>query len=135
MFQAGTLSGNPVATAAGLTALRILERDRPYERMAALAGRIADGFVAAAKESGRPCPTPHRGSMFTPFVGVDRAPHDVDGAKKTDAKAYGALFRAMAERGVYLPPATLEVGFTCSAHTDEDVDRVLQALRESFRAL
>ena len=73
--------------------------------------------------------------MFTPFVGVERAPHDVAGAKKTDAKAYGALFRAMAERGVYLPPATMEVGFTCSAHTDADVDRVLQALRESFRAI
>ncbi|MBI5500017.1 MAG: glutamate-1-semialdehyde 2,1-aminomutase [Deltaproteobacteria bacterium] len=135
VFQAGTLSGNPVATAAGLAGLRILERDRPYERMAATAARIADGFVAAAKEAGLPCATPHRGSMFTPFLGVEATPHNIDDAKKTDAAKYGALFRAMAERGVYLPPATLEVGFTCAAHTDADVDRVLGAVRESFRAL
>ncbi|MBI5488162.1 MAG: glutamate-1-semialdehyde 2,1-aminomutase [Deltaproteobacteria bacterium] len=135
VFQAGTLSGNPVATAAGLAGLRILERDRPYERMAATAARLADGFVAAAKEAGLPCATPHCGSMFTPFVGVGTAPRNIDQAKKTDAAKYGALFRAMAERGVYLPPATLEVAFTCAAHTDADIDRVLQALRDSFRAI
>ena len=68
-------------------------------------------------------------------MGVETPPRNVEDAKKTDARAYGALFRAMAQRGVYLPPATLELAFTCAAHTDADVDRVLQALRESFREI
>jgi glutamate-1-semialdehyde 2,1-aminomutase len=135
VFQAGTLSGNPVATAAGLTALRILERDRPYEQMAQRAQRLAQGIAAAAREAGIPCATPQRGSMFTPFVAVPEPPRNIDEAKKTDGAKYGALFRAMAERGVYLPPATLEVAFTCAAHTDADVDRVVAAAKESFRTL
>jgi glutamate-1-semialdehyde 2,1-aminomutase len=135
VFQAGTLSGNPVATAAGLAGLRVLKRDDPYPHMAKLAERLAQGFAGAAKEAGLACATPQRGSMFTPFVGVERAPRNIDEAKKCDGKVYGALFRAMAERGVYLPPATLEVAFTCAAHTDGEIDHVLEATRESFRRL
>ncbi len=135
VFQAGTLSGNPVATAAGLTALRILKRDNPYPRMAQLAERLARGFTTEAKEAGLVCVTPQRGSMFTPFVGIERPPRNIDEAKKCDATVYGALFRQMAERGVYLPPATLELAFTCAAHTDTEIDRVLAAARESFHQL
>jgi glutamate-1-semialdehyde 2,1-aminomutase len=135
VFQAGTLSGNPVATAAGLTALRILKRDQPYAKMAERAQKIAKGFEAAAQEAGIPCATPSRGSMFTPFLGMAERPTNIDQAKKVDAAKYGALFRAMAERGVYLPPATLEVAFTCAAHTDADVEQILSAAKESFRTL
>jgi len=135
VFQAGTLSGNPVATAAGLATLRILQREAPYERMAKLAARIALGFEAAGRESGIPTATPQRGSMFTPFIGVGQPPRNIDEAKRCDGAKYGALFRALAERGVYLPPATLEVAFSCAAHTDADADRVVEAVREAFRGL
>ncbi|MDI7269539.1 MAG: aminotransferase class III-fold pyridoxal phosphate-dependent enzyme, partial [Myxococcota bacterium] len=123
VYQAGTLSGNPVAAAAGLATLRVLERDRPYDRMTAVAARIADAIAAAGRAAGVPLAVPRLGSVLTPFFRPS-APSNLREAKEADAARYGAFFRAMADRGVYLPPATLELAFVSAAHGDEEVELI-----------
>lgn len=132
VYQAGTLSGNPVATAAGLATLRILEREGPYERMAAMASRVAEALARAGRSAGVPFCVPRLGSVFTPFF-RGSPPANLREAKEADARRYGAFFRAMADRGVYLPPATLELAFVSAAHGESDLERVAEAAREAAR--
>ncbi len=131
VYQAGTLSGNPVAVAAGLECLRTLRRSPPYGRMEALTRRLARGLQEAAIAAGVQARVQTTGSMFTLFF-TAQAVRDYAGAKTADTKRYGRFFHAMLEEGVYFPPAQFEAAFLSAAHTAVDVERTLAAARRAL---
>jgi glutamate-1-semialdehyde 2,1-aminomutase len=126
VYQAGTLSGNPVAVAAGLAMLDLIRSVNPYARLDALGRRLTQGLTAAMLKQGRPFQAAGLGGMFTPFF-MDGAPDNLSTAKRCDTTAYGAFFRAMLKAGYYLPPSQFEVGFLSTAHTEADVDAFVAA--------
>jgi glutamate-1-semialdehyde 2,1-aminomutase len=134
VYQAGTLSGNPVAVAAGLAMLRLIREQDPYARMAALAARLAEGLNAAARERGQAFHCAVMGSLFTPYF-TAQAVTDLATAKTCDTKAHAAFFHGMLDRGFYLPPSQFEVGFVSAVHTAADIDAFLAAGREALAAL
>jgi glutamate-1-semialdehyde 2,1-aminomutase len=131
MYQAGTLSGNPLATAAGLATLSLLD-DAAYAHLDKVAGTLADGVQAAFDEAGLPARVQRAGNLFSVFM-TSAEVRDYDQARSQDAGAYAAFFHAMLERGVYLPPSAFEAWFVSITHTDEHVDLVLEAARSSAR--
>jgi glutamate-1-semialdehyde 2,1-aminomutase len=131
VYQAGTLSGNPVAMAAGLKALEILARPGTYERLDALGKRLGDGLAAAAASAGLASCVNRVGSMLTLFFTAGPVT-DYASAKTSDTTRFGAFFRKMRERGVFLPPAQYEAMFVSLAHTDEDIDGVIAAAKASL---
>ncbi len=136
VYQAGTLSGNPLAMTAGLTLLRILDRDRAeiYPRLDALTERLGRGLLRAAREAGIPLTVNRLGSMFTAFF--HEGPVDDDAsARRADAARFAAFFRAMLERGVYLAPSAFETGFVSAAHTEADIDATVAAAQEALASL
>ena len=136
MYQAGTLSGNPLAMAAGCATVKQL-RDRKaeiYPRIDKLSGQLVDGVMAAAKEAGVPLCANRVGSMFTWFF-QDGPVTDWDTASKSDTEAFGKFFGEMLERGVYLPPSQYEAMFLGAAHSEEDVQRTVEAAKLSFAAM
>jgi glutamate-1-semialdehyde 2,1-aminomutase len=130
VYQAGTLSGNPLAMAAGTATLEQLSL-RSYDRLEELSARLADGLAAAAKGAGAAVQVNRVGSMLTVFF-TGEAVYDAATARKSDAKRFGRFFHAMLERGVYLPPSQFEAAFVSLAHTDDDVDLTLGAAKEAF---
>ncbi len=133
VYQAGTLSGNPLAMAAGLATLRHLRDHKKeiYPRLDKLSGELAAGVAAAAKAAGTPICYNRVGSMFTWFF----APCPVTGwasASKSDTEAFARFFRAMLDHGVYLPPSQFEAAFLSAAHTEEDIRRTIAAAKEAF---
>jgi glutamate-1-semialdehyde 2,1-aminomutase len=132
VYQAGTLSGNPLAMAAGLTTICAL-RDNPqlYDRMDAVAGELVAGVATAAKAAGVNITANRVGSMFTWFF-ADRPITDWDSASKADTAAFGRFFRAMLEAGVWLPPSQFEAAFLGASHTEQDVHETIAAAREAF---
>ncbi len=131
VYQAGTLSGNPLAVAAGIANLELIDRDPPYARIAGLGRRLADGLERLAAEAGTPLAVARLGGMLTPFFRAG-LPSDLAGARQSDTAAYGRFFHAMLERGIYLPPAQFEVAFLSAAHTEADVDRTLEAAAQAL---
>jgi glutamate-1-semialdehyde 2,1-aminomutase len=134
VYQAGTLSGNPLAVAAGLATLRIL-RDDPgiYDRLETIGRRLEEGLTAAVEETGAPCGTTRVGSMFG--LAFTREPvRDWESASGADTETFARFFTGMLERGVYLAPSAFEAGFLSAAHTAEHVDRTVTAARESLAA-
>ena len=131
VYQAGTLSGNPVAVAAGLTTLQILKREDPYGRLETLGKRLAEGLNAAAAANDLPMHCARLGGVFTPFF-TPGPVTDLESAKQSDTKAHAAFFHGMLNRGFYLPPSQFEVGFVSAAHTPEDIDRFVAAARETL---
>jgi glutamate-1-semialdehyde 2,1-aminomutase len=134
VYQAGTLSGNPLAMAAGRATLDLLTRPGVYERLEALAARLEEGLLAAARRAGVPLVVNRAGSMLTPFFCAD-AVTDLAGARRADAALYARFFHAMLRRGVYLPPAQLECAFVSTAHTEQDVERTVDAAAAAFAEL
>lgn len=136
IYQAGTLSGNPLAMAAGLATLRVLDRDKEtiYPKLERLSAKLCDGLASAAKEAGIPLTCNRMGSMFTGFFAPGPVT-DYASATRSDTARFGAFFRGMLERGVYLAPSQYETGFMSAAHTDENVDRTLEAARDVFKGL
>jgi glutamate-1-semialdehyde 2,1-aminomutase len=134
VYQAGTLSGNPVAVAAGLATLRILAAENPYPRLARLGHALAAGLEGAARSAGLPLQCPHLGSVFTPFF-TDRPVRNLVDAKTCDTAAYGAFFRHMRQAGFYLPPAQFEVGFVSAAHTDDEIQSFVRSAAAAFGRL
>jgi glutamate-1-semialdehyde 2,1-aminomutase len=133
VYQAGTLSGNPVATTAGLATLR-LATDEIYDRIAAAGESIKAAATAALAGAGVPHVIQSTGTMFSVFF-TDRGPvRDFTDASRTDSAAYAAFFHAMLDRGVYLPPSAYEAWFLSSAHDDRAVQTVLDALPDAARA-
>ncbi len=130
VYQAGTLSGNPLAMAAGLKAMEILSRPRTYERLEQLGKRLGDGLLAAATAAGVPAVMNRVGSMLTLFFAPGPVT-DYETAKAADTQRFGSFFRNMRDRGVFLPPSQFEAMFVSLAHTDEDVDQILAAAKAS----
>lgn len=134
VYQAGTLSGNPVAAAAGLETLRLLSEPGVYDYLERLGALLEHGLTQAARQAGVPASVNRVGSMLTMFF-APQPPTDYASAQAADAVRYGAFFRGMLDRGVYLPPAQFEALFLSTAHTDEDVEVVLGAAAAALRAL
>jgi glutamate-1-semialdehyde 2,1-aminomutase len=131
VYQAGTLSGNPLAMAAGRATLALLERPGVYDRLESLAARLEQGLVKAASENGVELTVNRVGSMLTPFF-CPGPVSDLAGARRSDTARYARYFHAMLERGVYLPPAQFECAFVSTAHSEEDVDQTIEAAGEAL---
>src|SRR5919198_228601 len=131
VYQAGTLSGNPLATAAGLATLSLLD-EAAYRRLDQLAATLADGVQSAFDAAGLPARVQRAGTLFSVFMTGDEV-LDYATAQKQDVAAYGRFFHAMLERGVYLPPSAYEAWFLSIVHSDADVRHVLDAAAESAR--
>jgi glutamate-1-semialdehyde 2,1-aminomutase len=133
VYQAGTLSGNPLAVAAGLATLRLLDGEA-YERLEHTTAELATGLAGAAADAGVPVQVPHVTGLLTVFF-TDRPVTNYAGAQACDAEAYGAFCRALLERGVYPPASQYEAWFPSLAHTPEHVARTVEAAREAFGEL
>ncbi|HVG28164.1 MAG TPA: glutamate-1-semialdehyde 2,1-aminomutase [Pyrinomonadaceae bacterium] len=134
VYQAGTLSGNPLAMTAGLTTLKRLRDKSVYERLERAGARLTAGLSEAARETGVETMTNRVGSMFTGFF--TREPvTDWASAARADRDLYGQFFHAMLEEGVYLAPSQFEAAFISLAHTDELLDRTVEAARKAFARL
>jgi glutamate-1-semialdehyde 2,1-aminomutase len=133
VYQAGTLSGNPLAVAAGLATLRLLD-DSAYARLASVTERLAAGLREAAAETGRPVHVVSAPGLLTVFFG-ERPVRDFADAQACDLDAYAAWCRALLCRGVYAPPSQFEAWFPSLAHSDEHVEHTLLAAAAAFREL
>jgi glutamate-1-semialdehyde 2,1-aminomutase len=133
VYQAGTLSGNPLAMAAGLATLRYLRSHKStiYTRLELLSGQLVEGVSAAAKEAGVPLCCNRVGSMFTWFF-TPGTVTDWASASKCDTAAFGRFFRSMLDNGIYLPPSQFEAAFLSAAHTGKDVEKTIAAARQAF---
>jgi glutamate-1-semialdehyde 2,1-aminomutase len=134
VFQAGTLSGNPLATAAGIATLKILRDTNPYPMLEGLSARLATGLEAAAVAAGIAVRIARFGSMMTLFF-TDRVVVDWDTASACDVGRFARYFWGMIERGVYLPCSQYEAFFVSAAHTEADIAATIAAARESLAAL
>jgi glutamate-1-semialdehyde 2,1-aminomutase len=134
VYQAGTLSGNPLAMRAGIETLDLLEEPGAYERLEAVSARLADGLAAAAGEAGLPSTVNRVGSMMTAFFTGERV-RDHASAGRADTKRYAAFFHGMLRRGVYLAPSQFEAAFVSTAHGEADVDFTLEAARGTLREI
>ncbi len=133
VYQAGTLSGNPLATAAGLATLRGCGA-AVYARLDEVSATIAKLAGAALAEAGVPVQVQQAGNLFSVFLGVDQPVRDFDDARGQSTAAYAAFFHAMLDQGVYLPPSPYEVWFVSAAHDDEAVAQIAAALPAAARA-
>ena len=132
VYQAGTLSGNPVAMSAGIAAISKINSDANlYARLEKLAKRLMDGFKEAAKSAGIAIQTDVRGSMFGYFF-TDHAVKNYDDALKSDTKLFAKFHQAMLRRGIYLAPSQFETGFICDAMSEADIDLAVNAAKEAF---
>ncbi|HUK29689.1 MAG TPA: glutamate-1-semialdehyde 2,1-aminomutase [Candidatus Acidoferrum sp.] len=134
VYQAGTLSGNPLAMRAGIETLKILQAPKFYEQLDLRAGRLAAALRKELAASGIEGQVQAIGSLMTLFFTSQRV-QDYAGAKKSDTARFGAFFRAMLDRGILLAPSQFEALFVSAAHTETDVDATVNAARESLRAV
>ena len=134
MYQAGTLSGNPLAMTAGIKTLELLQRPGTYEQLDRITKKLAEGLLQVAQETGHAACGGQISAMFGCFFTAGPV-HNYDDAKKSDTAKFGRFHRGMLEQGIYLAPSQFEAGFTSLAHTDEDVERTLAAARTVMVAL
>ncbi|ASC73909.1 Glutamate-1-semialdehyde 2,1-aminomutase [Halomicronema hongdechloris C2206] len=134
MYQAGTLSGNPLAMTAGIKTLELLKRPGTYEQLQRTTKTLIEGMLQAAKESGHATFGGHISAMFGMFFQAGPV-HRYEDAKQSDLEKFSRFHRGMLERGIYLAPSQFEAGFTSLAHTDDDIQATLAAAREVFAAL
>ena len=134
MYQAGTLSGNPLAVTAGLTTLRELQQPGTYERLEELGQRLASGLSRVFQQAEVPSTINRVGSMLTGFF-TGGLVESLAGVERADAAQYGRYFHAMLERGVYFAPSQFEAAFVSLAHTDEDIDRAVEKAAEALPGL
>jgi glutamate-1-semialdehyde 2,1-aminomutase len=132
IYQAGTLSGNPLAMAAGLATLRLLRDEPPYERLESLSTRLAEGLERAASDAKVPHVVQRVGSMLTLFF-HDGPVHNYEEAKQSDTKLFARFFWEMLARGVYLPCSQFEAAFVSAAHSEADIEHTVEAAREALR--
>jgi glutamate-1-semialdehyde 2,1-aminomutase len=132
MYQAGTLSGNPLAMAAGYAQLRYLKDHKNlYQQLDQFSADLVTGVAAAAKSAGVAMTHNRVGSMFTWFF-TPGPVTDWNSASKSDTEAFGRFFRNMLDSGVYLPPSQYEAAFLSAAHTAEDVQKTIAAAKQAF---
>ncbi|HEY7907507.1 MAG TPA: aminotransferase class III-fold pyridoxal phosphate-dependent enzyme, partial [Thermomicrobiales bacterium] len=131
VYQAGTLSGNPLAMAAGITTLTALQQPGVWDELERRTTMLADGLGAAAKAAGVPYFGTHVGTMFCGFF-TTRPVRDYVTAKTSDTAMFGRFFHGMLQRGVYLAPSQYEAGFMSLAHTDTEIQQTIAAAAEAF---
>jgi glutamate-1-semialdehyde 2,1-aminomutase len=131
MYQAGTLSGNPLSMAAGIATLRELQKPGMWPALESRAAQLEAGMRAAAEDANIALVCQRVGTMFTGFF-TDQPVTDWSGAKTADTQKYAAFFRAMLERGVYLAPSQFEAGFLSSAHREEEIGETIHAAEEAL---
>ena len=134
VYQAGTLSGNPLAMAAGIASLRMLATDEPYQRLERLGGQMRQAVLDAARAKGLAVQFPQRGSMFSLFFNPEPV-RDYDSALRSDGKLFARLFHCCLERGVYLAPSAYEAGFLSTAHEGRDIDQACAVLSDAIAGL
>ncbi len=131
VYQAGTLSGNPLAMAAGIATLTALQRPGVWDELERRTATLAAGMAEAAKAAGIPYHGTRVGTMFCGFF-TDTAVHDYATAKASDTALFGRFFHCMLSRGIYLAPSQYEAGFMSLAHTDAEIAQTIEAAREAF---
>ena len=134
VYQAGTLSGNPIATACGLKTLELISQPGFHDALHAKTGRLMAGLKAEADAAGLPFSVDHQGGLFGFFL-LPTLPHNYDEVMKSDKERFNRLFHGMLARGHYFAPALYEAGFVSAAHTDADIDATIEAAREVFKTL
>lgn len=134
MYQAGTLSGNPLAMTAGIETLTLLQKPGTYEYLDTITRRLTNGLLKTARETGHEIFGGYISGMFG-FFFTGQPVHNYEDAKKSDLHKFSRFHRAMLERGVYFAPSQFEAGFTSLAHTEADVDRTIDAARDVFASL
>ena len=134
IYQAGTLSGNPLSMTAGLITLRRLRNPSIYERLELASAQLCEGLSAAARDAGVNTISNRVGSMFTTFF-TDGPVFDWQTANSCDHQLYGRFFHAMLAQGIYLAPSQFEAGFVSVAHTEEIVGRTIEAARRAFKKM
>jgi len=134
VYQAGTLAGNPLATAAGIVTLKALQDPVLYMRLEIAAIQLEDGLRRAAEEAGVPVRINRAGSILTPFF-TDAPVTGYASAKRSDTARFAHYFRHMLDRGVFIAPSQFEAMFVSAAHTEDDILRTIEAARESLAAL
>ncbi|MBL9214542.1 MAG: glutamate-1-semialdehyde 2,1-aminomutase [Opitutaceae bacterium] len=134
VYQAGTLSGNPLAMAAGITALRMLDEAEPYAQLDALARQVCGAALAAARAKGLPLQAPQAGSMFSLFF-TPTPVRDYASALTSDAKLFGRFFHFCLAAGVYLPPSAYEAWFLSTAHEGAAIDRACEVITQGIKSL
>lgn len=134
VYQAGTLSGNPVAVTAGLKTLEILERDNPYPDLERKTNQLTEAIADAAKEFGIAIQINQIASMFTVFF-TDQPVTDYASAKRSDTQRYARFFHALLERGVYFPPSQFEAAFVSTAHDDGALAKTQEVMWQAMKAL
>lgn len=133
VYQAGTLSGNPLAMRAGIATLDLLDEEGEYERLERTSAELAGGLVDAARRAGVPVVLNRVGSMLTVFF-QEGPVTDAESAGRSDTRRFAAFFHAMLERGVYLPPSQFECWFVSTAHGRAEVEKTVRAAEEAFEA-
>ncbi|MEY4125403.1 MAG: Glutamate-semialdehyde -aminomutase, partial [Pseudomonadota bacterium] len=134
VYQAGTLSGNPVATACGLATLAEISKPGFFDALSATTRSLVDGLTAAAKAEGVPFAGDSEGGMFGFFL-LPTLPSNYPQVMKTDGTKFNTLFHGLLDRGVYIAPALYEAGFVSGAHTAQDIADTVSAAREIFKTL
>ncbi len=134
VYQAGTLSGNPLAVAAGLAALTLIKENPPYEKLEAAGKKLATALRDAAKRKGLPLQVPQTGSMFALFFN-DKPVRDYAGALASDAAQFKKVFHTALEQGVYLPPSAYETCFISTTHDDAALDKTIEVLTGAIATL
>jgi len=134
MYQAGTLSGNPLAMTAGIKTLELLQRPGTYQYLDKVTKSLTEGLLKVARDAGHSVSGGHISAMFGMFF-TGSPVHNYEDAKKADVAKFGRFHRGMLERGVYLAPSQFEAGFTSLAHTETDIERTLAAAKEVLASL
>ncbi|MGV2831416.1 glutamate-1-semialdehyde 2,1-aminomutase [Myxosarcina sp. GI1(2024)] len=129
MYQAGTLSGNPLAMTAGIKTLELLQKPGTYAQLDRITKKLSEGLLNAARETGHQVTGGSISAMFGMFFTGDPV-HNYDDAKKSDMKKFASFHRGMLEKGIYLAPSQFEAGFTSLAHTEEDIEQTVAAAKE-----
>jgi len=134
VYQAGTLSGNPLAMAAGIATLQLLTESGVYAHLEKLSSRLADGLASVSRDAGIPTTINRVGSMLTCFF-AEAPIVDYVSAKRADTRRYAAFFQAMLDRGIYLAPSQFEAAFVSLAHTESDTDQTIEAAAAALEAV
>jgi len=134
VYQAGTLSGNPLAMAAGIASLQMLDELKPYAKLDTLGRQVVTAALAAAKKKGLPLQAPQAGSMFSLFF-TPTPVRDMPTALASDAKVFGKFFHACLAGGVYLPPSAYEAWFLSTAHEGAAIDRACEVIESAITSL
>jgi glutamate-1-semialdehyde 2,1-aminomutase len=134
VYQAGTLSGNPLAVAAGIETLKLVGSSGTYARLTELGSLMAEGLRKTIRDSGIVACVNQLGSMFTIFFGVDQV-HDYASATRSDTRLFARYFQGMIDRGIYLPPSQFETAFISLVHGEAEVEETIAAARQVFSSL